>query len=239
VIVERLYPGPNAAVDIDDREALLELYRPPREQWLRLNLIATVTGGASGSDGTSETLTNPVDRRILGVIRQLADVVLIGAQSLRAEVYLQPKRSRLAIVTASGELGGHRIEAPEQARPIVLCPPSATARVRETLPIAEVLELQPGSDGTIAAASLIDALRAAGLPSIICEGGPSLAAQMLDAGLVDEFCLSTSPLVGGLPLPVTGSAAIAQHGATLTQLLRDETSGLYARWSLSATAASH
>ena len=135
MIVERLYPGPNAAVDMDDRDALLELYRPPRADWLRLNLIATVTGGASGSDGTSETLTNPVDRRILGVIRQLADIVLIGAQSLRAEEYVQPRRSRLAVVTASGDLGGHRIAAPEGDRPIVLCPPAARARVLETLPI--------------------------------------------------------------------------------------------------------
>jgi riboflavin biosynthesis pyrimidine reductase len=232
VIVERLYPTPNLPVDVDDRDALLELYRVPRPQWLRLNLIATVTGGASGSDGTSETLTNPVDRRILGVIRELADIVLIGAQSLRAEEYVQPRRSRLAVVTASGNLGGHRIAAPEGDRPIVLCPPAARARVLETLPIAEVIELQPEADGTIAATTMIEALRAAGFASIICEGGPSLAAQMLDAGLVDEFCLSTSPLVGGLPLPVTGSAAIAQHGATLTQLLRDDSSGLYARWSL-------
>lgn len=232
MIVERLYPGPTADVDMDDRDALLELYRPPRPEWLRLNLIATVTGGASGSDGTSETLTNAVDRRILGVIRQLADIVLIGAQTLRAEVYLQPKRSRLAIVTLSGELGGHRIEAPEGATPIVLCPASATARVNETLPSAEVIELEPQSDGTIASATMIGALRAAGFASIVCEGGPSLAAQVLDAGHVDEFCLSTSPLVGGAPFPVTGSMAIAQQSATLTQLLRDETSGLYARWVL-------
>ena len=236
MIVERLYPGPTAIVDIDDRDALLELYRPPRAEWLRLNLIATVTGGASGSDGTSETLTNPVDRRILGVIRQLADVVLIGAQTLRAEVYLQPRRSRLAVVTMSGELGGHRIEAPEGATPIVLCPPGASARVRETLPIAEIIEL-PLVDGSIPASDMIDALRGAGFASIICEGGPSLAAQMLDAGLVDEFCLSTAPVIGGLPFPVTGSAAIAEHAATLTQLLRDEASGLYARWSVESRPA--
>jgi riboflavin biosynthesis pyrimidine reductase len=237
VIVERLYPGPTTPVDFDDRDALLELYRPSRREWLRLNLIATVTGGASGSDGTSETLTNPVDRRILGVIRELADIVLIGAQSLRAELYVQPRRARLAIVTASGELGGHRIEAPDGENPLVLCPASASDRVRASLPIAQIIELPTQPDGTIAAATMVDALRSQGFASIICEGGPSLAAQMLDAGLVDEFCLSTSPLVGGLPLPVTGSRAISQHPADLTLLLRDETSGLYARWAIAAQQA--
>lgn len=239
MIVERLYPGPTAPVDFDDRDALLDLYRPPRREWLRLNLIATVTGGASGSDGTSETLTNPVDRRILGVIRELADIVLIGAQSLRAELYVQPRRARLAIVTASGDLGGHRIEAPEGENPLVLCPASASERVRASLPSAHIVELPTQPDGTIAATTMVDALRSQGFTSIICEGGPSLAAQMLDAGLVDEFCLSTSPLVGGLPLPVTGTQAISQHPATLTLLLRDETSGLYARWAIAAPQATH
>ena len=227
--LELIYPGPTESIDTEDRERLLELYRPARAEWLRLNLIATITGGAGGSDGTSETLTNPVDRRILGVIRQLADVVLIGAESLRAEGYQHPRRSRLAVVTLSGNLTGHRIEAPEGAAPIVLCPAAAADRVLADLPGAEVIELEAGAAG-IPAAAIIDALRSRGHSSIVCEGGPSLAAQLLDAGLVDEFCLSTSPIVGGVPIPVTGSAALAERPATLTQLLTDGASGLYARW---------
>ena len=227
--LELIYPGPTESIDTEDRERLLELYRPARAEWLRLNLIATITGGAGGSDGTSETLTNPVDRRILGVIRQLADVVLIGAESLRAEGYQHPRRSRLAVVTLSGNLTGHRIEAPEGAAPIVLCPAAAADRVLADLPGAEVIELEAGAAG-IPAATIIGALRSRGHSSIVCEGGPSLAAQLLDAGLVDEFCLSTSPIVGGVPFPVTGSAALAERPATLTQLLTDGASGLYARW---------
>jgi riboflavin biosynthesis pyrimidine reductase len=231
VTLQLVYPGASELIDPENRQRLLELYRPPRADWLRLNLIATVTGGAGGSDGTSETLSNPVDRRILGVIRELADVVLIGAESLRAEGYQHPRRSRLAVVTLSGNLTGHRIEAPEGAAPIVLCPSAASARVLADLPGAEIVELEAGAAG-IPAAAIIGALRARGLSSIVCEGGPSLAAQMLDAGLVDEFCLSTSPIVGGVPFPVTGRAAIDERAATLTQLLVDGASGLYARWQL-------
>jgi len=232
VTLTRLYPGATESIDGDDRERLLELYRPAHAEWLRLNLIATITGGAGGSDGTSETLSNPVDRRILGVIRELADVVLIGAESLRAEGYQHPRRSRLAVVTLSGNLTGHRIEAPEGAAPIVLCPSTASARVLADLPGAEIIELEAAAAG-IPADSIISALRTRGHRSIVCEGGPSLAAQLLDAGLVDEFCLSTSPIVGGVPFPVTGRAAIDERSATLTQLLTDGASGLYARWGLS------
>lgn len=236
--LERLYPGPTLELDPHDRDALLELYRPPRAEWLRLNLISTITGGASGSDGTSETLSNPVDRRILGVIRELADVVLIGAQSLRAEGYQHPRRSRLAVVTMSGNLTGHRVEAPEGAAPIVLCPPAAAERVLTDLPGAELIVLEPGAEG-IAAVDVISALRSHGLASIVCEGGPSLVAQVIETGLVDEFCLSTSPLVGGSPFPVSGPEPIAERAATLTQLLRDDSSALYARWAFAGSAATH
>jgi riboflavin biosynthesis pyrimidine reductase len=226
VILERLYPGPPETIDGDDRDRLRELYRPPRAEWLRLNLVASVTGAAMGSDGTSETLSNPADRRILGVIRELSDVVLIGAQTLRTEAYLQPRRSRLAIVTFSGNLTGHRMP---DAEPIVICPPAAVDRVRADLPGAEIIELAPVG-GALPSSAVIAALRERGLASIVCEGGPSLAAQLIDAGLVDEFCLATSPRVGGTPFPVTGTTAIAERAVSLEQLLRDETSGLYARW---------
>lgn len=231
MILERLYPIPAESIDLDDRQRLLELYRPPAAAWLRLNLITSVTGAASGSDGTSETLTNPADRRILGVIRELADVVLVGAQSVRAEGYQQPKRSRIAIVTASGNLDGNRIERSDGPAPIVICPASAVGRVRSSIDDPEVLVVDD-SDGRISAAAIIEALRQIDLASIVCEGGPGLAAQLVDAGLVQEFCLATSPRIGGAPFPVLGGSPIAERSATLTSLLRDEASGLYARWTI-------
>lgn len=231
MILERLYPIPYESIDGDDRERLLELYRPPRAEWLRLNLITSVTGAASGSDGTSETLTNPADRRILGVIRELADVVLIGAQSVRAEGYQQPRRSRIAIVTSSGDLAGNRLERTDGPAPIVICPATAVDRVRSTIADPELLVVDD-KHGSIAPATIVDALHDLGLRSIVCEGGPRLAAQLADAGLVQEFCLATSPRVGGKPFPVLGATPTVERGALLTSLLRDESSGLYARWSI-------
>ncbi len=83
-------------------------------------------------------------------------------------------------------------------------------------------------------ATLVDALRSAGLASIVCEGGPSLAAQLVAAGLVDELCLTTSPRVNGGALPVLGSEAASDRPAVLEQLLADDDGTLFARWRLSA-----
>ena len=237
MIVSRVYPGHAESIDLDDaasRDALLELYRPESPSTVRVNLIASVTGNAGGVDGTSHSLSNPVDRRILGVIRELADVVLIGAESIRQEGNLVPRRTPLAIVTGSGDLGDHGIDPSiEPGRILVFCPSSARADVERSLAgaAAEVIVL-PATDAVIAPEAIVTALRVRGYESIVCEGGPLLAARLTDAGLVDELCLSTSPVLGGAAIPLAGTTARPETSAVLTQLLVDDSGATYARWSV-------
>lgn len=238
MILTRIHPaGAAETIDLDDprsRDRLLELYRPPAGAWLRLNLITSVSGSAGGSDGTSETLTNPADRRLLGVIRELSDVVLIGAESLRREGYLLPSRSRLAVVTGSGDLSGHRLSPEiETGRMLVLCPASAVDAARASLGGRNV-EIVVVADvgGRLAVADIVDALHQRELLAIVCEGGPRLAAQLVAGQLVDEVCLSTSPTIGGTSLPLLVGAEAQTRSLELGQLLVDDVSGLYARWTV-------
>ncbi|KQO46979.1 MULTISPECIES: dihydrofolate reductase family protein [unclassified Frigoribacterium] len=232
-------------LDIDEDSTparIRELYAPPRETWLRLNLIAAVSGDAAGSDGTSETLSNATDRTILAAIRSLADGVLVGAASVRAEGYRVPKSSRLVVVTSSGDLSGHRMDPSEAGRVVVVCPASARVRVRETLgeaiwAVATVLTA-PDDEGRLEPAAILRCLRDQRLRSLVCEGGPSLAGQFLRDGLVDELCLSTSPVVIGSGLPVFGRERFDPASLVLGQLLVDEQSTLYARWSVDGGPAS-
>lgn len=234
MILRRVHPGPAEDVDLDDRDRLLALYAPPRADWLRLNLVTSVSGSAAGWDGTSETLTSASDRRILGVIRELSDVVLVGAQSVRAEGYLRPRRAPLAVVTGSGDLEGHRITGDGPAI-VVVCPPEAVARVEQTLPHADILTV-PGP--RIAAADILSALNGHGFRSVVCEGGPALARQFVVAGLVDEICLTTSPRLTGVTLPLLGLAEFPEVPLELTQLVVDDESSVFARWSTAAGARS-
>jgi len=242
----RLTPAVGAGTDAisvemaDAADRLGELYRPPAPDWVRLNLITSVSGSAAGSDGTSETLTNPVDRLLLRVIRDLADVVLVGAASVRAEGYFVPRHSALAVVTGSGDFSGHRITSTgTRGELIILCPDSAQQRVRETLgdtaatiiPVADV-------DGRLDSAAIIAALHSQGYRSIVCEGGPSLAAQMLNDGRIDEICLTTTPLVNGTSLPLFGAAAITERRLTLNSLMTDDAGCIYARWRVATAVES-
>ncbi len=229
----KVFPVPAQELVLDGhvRETLSSLYEIPQPQWLRINLISSVNGNAAGDDGTSDGLTSRIDRSILGAIRSLADVVLVGASSVRKEGYFLPKTAPLAIVTVSGDLSGHRIPSDvDVGRVIVLCPPEAVVSLRASLGEAQVtVVVLPGP--RLKPVDIIQALRERGYDIIVCEGGPTLAGQLLEAGLVDELCLSTSPRVNGVNLP-------AFHGLTrstplhLTQLLVDAESTLYARWTV-------
>ena len=57
---------------------------------VRLNMIASVDG-ATAVDGVSGGLGGPADRRVFGVLRSLADVVLVAAGTVRAEGYGPPR----------------------------------------------------------------------------------------------------------------------------------------------------
>lgn len=235
MIVREIHPshgGPIALDSPDVRDRLAALYRIDRSEWVRINLVASVSGSVVGSDSTSETLTSRADRKILGVIRRQSDVVLVGAETVRAEGYQLPRTARLAIVTGSGDFTGHDFDVrSDRMPPLVLCPRSAAERAQAGLPGAELVVV-PDTDGRMTAKQIIDVLRDRGLAKITCEA-PSLAAQLLDAGLVTELCLSTSPIVGGPSIAAFGTREITAHPLQLTRLLIDESNMLYARWSVS------
>lgn len=239
MIVSRLFPIASAdresfvADDDAGRERLLELYTPPTRRWLRTNLITTVSGSTVGSDGTSNSLTGGVDRRILGVIRELSDVVLVGAGSVRAEGYRVPRNSTLAIVTSTGDLSGHAIAADDLDRVVVVCPSSASSEVEASVGRVRILALESAL-ATVPAVAIVGVLRASGFESIACEGGPSLVGQLAAVGLVDEFCQTTSPLLGGAAGSPLGPQQLALWPVELTSMLADDSGYLYARWAIRA-----
>lgn len=238
MILRRIFPSVDAPVAVDSPEAsaaIDALYAVPARDWLRLNLVASIDGSAVGADGTSQSLTRGADRKVLGAIRRTSDVVLVGASSVRAEGYRLPRTAPLAVVTASGDLAGSGLpREPVAGRLIVLCPASAQLRVRESLDGrgANVLVV-PDAGGCLAAREILAALNELGLRSIVCEGGPRLAAQLIAAGLVDELCLSTSPVLGGPAVPVLGPTDLDPVRLELAQLLVDDAGVSYARWSMS------
>ncbi len=209
------------------RDRLAALYRLPGERWVRVNLVASLTGALAGPSGTSEDLTGGIDRTVLGVLRRSADVVLVGAGTLRVERLTHPRTAALAVASIAGALDRGDVPTdPDSRRALVLCP-SAVAEVQAARlgGSAEVVAV-PG-DPREQPALLIAALAERGLHRVVCEGGAGLAGALLSAGLADELDLTTAPLAAGGAGPVLRARL---PGATLAGLLRDGTDRLYARW---------
>lgn len=209
--VRQLLPEP-AEVDPTAAHAAAHRPAPADRPWVLLNMVASVDG-ATAIDGVSGGLGGPADKAVFRAIRAVADVIVVAAGTARAEGYGPPRTSaedqavrvgrgqtpypRLALVTRSLDLDPTSpmfAEAPEP--PLVFTVASAPDDRRRALAeVAEVVDL-PG-DGVDPVDLLAD-LHRRGHRVALAEGGPSLNAQLVAAGVVDEVDLSLSPkLVGG------------------------------------------
>jgi 5-amino-6-(5-phosphoribosylamino)uracil reductase len=200
--VTELIPRSLSSARIGEAETsgwMAERYAAPAERFVRLNMITTITAATAGSDGTSNTITSRTDRFVLGAIRRAADVVVVGAETVRAEGYLLPRRARLAIVTSSGDLGADRLtDAGREDRPpaLVLCPADRADAVRHAVGRAPVEVVAVPSDGDrLRPRTIVATLHGLGLARIVCEGGAGLATQFVEAGVVDEICVTVSPVL--------------------------------------------
>jgi riboflavin biosynthesis pyrimidine reductase len=185
---------------------------PAGAPWVRANMIASADG-ASTLNGRSGGLSGAADRLVFSVLRSLADVILVGAGTARAEKYRPVKPGQvwaelreeraptppIAVVTTklgldldSPLLTG----APEGSRTIVLTTEQCPDDRRAAAAAGQADVLVAGED-RVTPADMIGALAARGHRRILIEGGPHLLGQIVAAGLLDELCLTFSPVLEG------------------------------------------
>ena len=202
--------SPAGEGELDDA-ALAMLYAYPRERWLRANFVSSADG-AGFLDGVSAGLSSEDDRRLFGLLRVLADVVLVGAGTARTEKY-KPARHRealahlragrpptppIAVVSRTLELDLESplfTGAPSHARTIVITSESSPAPLRAAA--ARVADVIVAGTAAVDLTEAAEVLAGRGLSRVLCEGGPHLLGQVAADGLLDELCLTVSPLVAG------------------------------------------
>jgi riboflavin-specific deaminase-like protein len=197
-------PGPVPADALDDAQ-LAARYAYPADlgaPFVRANFVASADGAVS-VDGRSAGLGSPADRRVFLLLRELADVVLVGAGTVRAEDYggaRRPTRGHaapppIAVVTGSADLDpASRLLTDTRVPPIVLTLASAPAQRRERLAAAgaDVVALDRLTPDVVLAE-----LARRRLHRVLCEGGPRLFGEFVAADAVDELCLTVAPLLVG------------------------------------------
>lgn len=235
--ISQLHPAPpvgGGTLTIDD---LVDLHRPhdrttPR---VRANFVASVDGSATAA-GRTRDLGGPADLLVFDLLRQLCDVVVVGAGTVRDEGYGPMRLGDKAVAwrreaglpdhpvfaVVSGRLGldpTSAVFADAPVRPLVLTHDEAprTARAR----LDEVADVVSCGRDRVEPRLLVRALVERGLAQIHTEGGPALLGDLVAADVVDELCLTVSPnLEGGAgPRIVAAREAMALRGLTLDHVL--------------------
>lgn len=195
------------------RDALLEAYATadrvtPR---VRMNFVTSLDGAVT-IEGRSGGLGDASDRLAMQVMRTLADVVLVGAGTIRIEGYggvrvgeadaawrrshRVTSQPRIAVVSSRLDLDPrHPFFARAKERPIVVTHETASAHRRDSL--AEVADVIMCGRDAVDVVLMVQALAERGLPQVLCEGGPRLFGTLVEADRVDELCLSLSPFIVG------------------------------------------
>jgi riboflavin biosynthesis pyrimidine reductase len=206
--VRMIFPSAGDELDL---LRLADIYAYPRDNWVRANMV-TSADGAAYVDGRSTGLSSPDDKRIFGVLRALADVILVGAGTARTEEYRpalrrpslaslregRPQTPPIALVTRSLGLNltsSLFTDTPTDARTIVITCAASDAGLRaETAKVADVIV---AGEESVDLAAALNELKARSMSRVLCEGGPHLLGDLAAAGLLSELCLSVGPTLAG------------------------------------------
>ena len=196
---------------------LAEIYSYPvsayaeRKVWVRANMVASADGAAVLS-GRAGDLSGNADHYVFHVLRSLADVILVGAQTARVEGYRAVRPDEVHAGLRAGRASTPSIAVITRRLSLDLEAPLFTAAPPYARTIVVTTELAPRERRAIAArhaevviagAESVDlnaalgALAERGHTRILAEGGPHLLGQLITAGLLDELCLTISPLLAG------------------------------------------
>lgn len=233
MLIQQLVPPPPHDAPLTAVEALADPPSASNRPAVRVCMVQSIDGVVA-IDGTSGALGGVADREFFLACRSLADIVLVGAQTVRAEGYGparltpqlvvarqgrgQPTHPSIAIVSRSLNLDftSPLFTEPRAPTTVITCEAVDSDRRSAAEDAANVIV---AGDESVDLALAVGALGSDGCRLISCEGGPTLNAHLFSAGLVDELCLSIAPVVvGDGPRFVTPPI---EHGAlTLHRLIR-------------------
>ncbi len=220
-----LFPSYERMVDPSLAYTEVDRVVPDDRPYVIVGMIESIDGQTAAS-GRSRALGGPADKTVFDALRGIADAIVVGAGTVKAENYGQAVLGRdvverrlaagrapaptICVVTGRLSLDfDARLFTERGPRPVVITSRSAAPkRLLEAHRCARVIE---SGEPRVDLRGALRVMRGDGTELIVCEGGPSLNAAMLEAGLVDEIAVTIAPrVVGGDSNHLFGRAEIAQ-----------------------------
>jgi riboflavin biosynthesis pyrimidine reductase len=216
---------------------------PDDRPFVFLNMVASADGRAAIA-GHVSALGSEADTLLLTELRTIADAVLIGSGTLRAEGYARlvgnpdrvarreaaglPPTPVAVLLSLARDLPWNAGLFAAAGQPVLIYTAS------EAAPPAVAAELEVVRLEHLSPEAAMRDVRARGVRALLCEGGPRLNRSLLAAGLVDELFLTISPLLAGnavAPRIVEGRDLDAPVALALEWVLRHDDE-LYLRYGI-------
>jgi diaminohydroxyphosphoribosylaminopyrimidine deaminase/5-amino-6-(5-phosphoribosylamino)uracil reductase len=178
------------------------------QPYVTWKLAASLDGRSAAADGTSRWITGERARTDVHRLRGEVDTVLVGvgtviaddpALTVRDADRLAPRQPLRVVADTHGRT-----------------PYSAQVRDASADTWIATAEEVGWSDGRLDPVALLERLHARGRRHVLLEGGPTLAAAFLQAGLVDRVVAYVAPVLLGAGVAALGDAGVT----TIEQALR-------------------
>lgn len=202
------------AFDTLNRDAAKLWWDTRGDDWVRINVVTDALGHAVGPSGTSADLTGGADRALLLALRELADVVVLGGATVRAEPLSVPRGTPVVVVSRSANI-----------------PESVVDRAGGGLTVLHHSSATPppGAEGMVLArftgSAILKALHSLGHRKIVVEGGLTVINQFVSAGVVTEWCQTVSPNPG----EQSAEVVVPTISGELTLMAHDDSGFRYTR----------
>ncbi len=160
--------------------------------------------GSTVVEGRSTFLSNPTDRDVLIALRAVADTIVVGAGTVREEMYEAPSKQglRVGVVTRTGKIDLDTNLFRSGSGFLIMPEDTKTPQTNFNLDIVRA---------GIGSVDLPMAMSRLPGSFIQLEGGALLNASMFAANLVDEINLTISPMVTGADSPRLANGAPPLH----------------------------
>ncbi len=214
--VDRLWPDASTGLPLDEAMADLSLPEPPPGRPLVATNMVTSVDGRAQLNGTAEGLGSRTDRRLMRHYRAGFDAVAMGVGTLRADDFYsrlpaelaerragagQPAQPIAILIAGASRVPTDRRWFGYQDQPRIVAVGAGSPHARDE-PLSGV-ETWVAPTDVPEPAWLLERLAAAGVRSLLLEGGPTINAAFLAAGALDEVYWTVGPKLvgtGGLPM---------------------------------------
>lgn len=185
-----------------------------------VKLAMTLDGRIATRTGESRWITASPARRLVHAMRMQHDAVLVGSGTARADdpdlrvrdLGCRHQPVRIVLDSRLSHSPDSRLGRSAGESPVWLVHgPGAGASARQAWRErgARLIECPAGADGHIDPEAALRILAQQGLTRILCEGGATLAASLVHAGLADEMAVfHAGRLIGSDGIPAIGALGL-------------------------------